>query len=1272
VNVGASKMNNKLLIVFFVGLLLVGSVSAANYYVSTSSSGTGSGDSWANKKDFRTLNTASLQPGDVVYIDGGTNGLTYIASPFTIYSRGTPDKYIKFTRGLEAGHNGMPIFKTNSEYVGASILLEGAQYAEISHIKIMSIGKAARAIDLTKRSNTDIWSHHVDILYNEIEHINGTGIQLNGADDTRIMYNRIYTGVIDTTRVSDAIWSGMITKNLEVAHNYFLLQNRATGSTAHKDFMQLNGLTGTTKIHDNFFRATTSDYQAIYGGTSSGNILIYNNIIDFTGTDMLRGVGGSMINLVNDSTKYLSVEVYNNIFIGTGYNNIGFYNLDNLVFKNNFVKLGLDTRYHIEVNMRNSNYNNAHFDYNQYDIPSLSSGVPGGWIAWRGSNYGSQDAHSEVLQNPTNDIKLFNFVNAPSLDSAGYRLASSSSGIDEGTAISGFTDDYAGTTRPQGNAWDVGAYEFVTSNSSVPDVPVGNYSSADTNKDGCVDIGEFSYYIGLRRSGVVLFDDVYSVLGLWLRGCDFVSSGSVANFVEAESGVVVSPMVVASSGGYVYTSVSNAGSVAFTFDVSSAGNYVLEAKVNAQDFNTNSFYVSVDGVEDVYDLTPSSGFVWDFVSWRGSGSDGTYNEFDPKVFSLSKGLHTVVFRGRETNTLLDAVRLSSYNGSVVVPVPVCSPGSTESCVTGKSGVCSAGTKTCSNNVWGVCVQNVNSSNEICSDNLDNDCDNFIDCSDSNCASNSVCQTSLGSGTTYYVSSSTGNDANSGTSTSAPWKSLSKVVSKMSTFKPGDNILFKRGDVWIAQRLYSTTHPSGTAGNYITYGSYGSGALPKLSSREQVSLSWTSEGNNIYSTSKTNSGRIFKDGVELLAAATTGIASGIGMGELGKYGVSYWWDKSAGKLYIHSTTNPSNSVWEMDKYSVVMWFPDADYIRFQDVEIVGGSSASVIMTGNSHWIFRNCKIGARAGYGIDIRSGPTNNDYNLIDNCLFDAEFTVDYSLLPSTANDYRGCSDGVNMWGSSNYNEVKNSVFIDWGHTAMQIAGKPDSPSRYNKLHDNEVYLTKILYGRAFTTQDYAENNEIYNNYMHDTYTQNQMMGHNNHVYNNVISNLYGTPIKSGGKLGHGISIENYGDKDYGITGNIIENNTFVNIAGTGIQIYTAYGSTANIHDNIIRNNILYNCGVKEKSGVALAIDVNTGTGNVNNVVSNNLIYNPGITNTCKSPYGSSAMSVSAFNVLSSYFSNNIASNPLFVDVNNANYNLQSGSPALIAGIGAREAVLNK
>ncbi|HZP00406.1 MAG TPA: hypothetical protein VFD30_08935, partial [Terriglobia bacterium] len=45
-------------------------------------------------------------------------------------------------------------------------------------------------------------------------------------------------------------------------------------------------------------------------------------------------------------------------------------------------------------------------------------------------------------------------------------------------------------------------------------------------------------------------------------------------------------------------------------------------------------------------------------------------------------------------------------------------------------------------------------------------------------------------TTYYVDSAAGNDANSGQSSSAPWKTLAKVNSV--ALNPGDSVLFKRG------------------------------------------------------------------------------------------------------------------------------------------------------------------------------------------------------------------------------------------------------------------------------------------------------------------------------------------------------------------------------------------------------------------------------------------------------------------------------------------------
>jgi len=78
------------------------------------------------------------------------------------------------------------------------------------------------------------------------------------------------------------------------------------------------------------------------------------------------------------------------------------------------------------------------------------------------------------------------------------------------------------------------------------------------------------------------------------------------------------------------------------------------------------------------------------------------------------------------------------------------------------------------------------------------------------------------GTTYYVSSSGGNDLNAGTSSSAAWQTLAHVNAQ--SFAPGDSVLFKRGDVWNE----SLTPPSsGMAGNPIAFDAYGSGPAPNF-------------------------------------------------------------------------------------------------------------------------------------------------------------------------------------------------------------------------------------------------------------------------------------------------------------------------------------------------------------------------------------------------------------------------------------------------------------
>jgi len=102
---------------------------------------------------------------------------------------------------------------------------------------------------------------------------------------------------------------------------------------------------------------------------------------------------------------------------------------------------------------------------------------------------------------------------------------------------------------------------------------------------------------------------------------------------------------------------------------------------------------------------------------------------------------------------------------------------------------------------------------------------------------------ISSATVYYVSNS-GNDSNSGTSESRAWKSLDKVNRYRPL--PGDQILFKRGDFWEGTLVPSS---SGTSGNPIIYGAYGTGEKPKIYSSKRIT-GWTKHTGSIYKASIT--------------------------------------------------------------------------------------------------------------------------------------------------------------------------------------------------------------------------------------------------------------------------------------------------------------------------------------------------------------------------------------------------------------------------------------
>lgn len=135
---------------------------------------------------------------------------------------------------------------------------------------------------------------------------------------------------------------------------------------------------------------------------------------------------------------------------------------------------------------------------------------------------------------------------------------------------------------------------------------------------------------------------------------------------QAADATLTAPFAL--SGGAIAQTVqtvdpTQGGQAAFSFYITNAGNYVIQALVSAPNDANNSFFVNVDGqpVDPtmIWDIPLTSGFEQRIVSWRGSGTDGN-NEFVPAVFNLTAGAHQLIVRGREANVALQSVAILNY------------------------------------------------------------------------------------------------------------------------------------------------------------------------------------------------------------------------------------------------------------------------------------------------------------------------------------------------------------------------------------------------------------------------------------------------------------------------------------------------------------------------------------------------------------------------------------------------------------------------------------
>ncbi|MEM3113024.1 MAG: hypothetical protein QXI33_01220 [Candidatus Pacearchaeota archaeon] len=133
-------------------------------------------------------------------------------------------------------------------------------------------------------------------------------------------------------------------------------------------------------------------------------------------------------------------------------------------------------------------------------------------------------------------------------------------------------------------------------------------------------------------------------------------------FFEAESGTLSG---CTNFGTYIDCGTS--GTATYPFTVTSPGNYIIKAAVNAPNGNDNSVFIDIsnsgsptygnNNYWDIFVLT--SGFKERTASWLGTtfGVTNQQSDYNPKVFTLSSGSNTLYIRGREDGTQIDNITI---------------------------------------------------------------------------------------------------------------------------------------------------------------------------------------------------------------------------------------------------------------------------------------------------------------------------------------------------------------------------------------------------------------------------------------------------------------------------------------------------------------------------------------------------------------------------------------------------------------------------------------
>ncbi len=282
------------------------------------------------------------------------------------------------------------------------------------------------------------------------------------------------------------------------------------------------------------------------------------------------------------------------------------------------------------------------------------------------------------------------------------------------------------------------------------------------------------------------------------------------------------------------------------------------------------------------------------------------------------------------------------------------------------------------------------------------------------------------GTTYYVSSSSGNDANNGTSQAYPIKTIQKL--NTLALLPGDGVLFKAGDTWRRTDANGAiVFRSGNSSNKIIYGSYGTGKAIMLGSINATNVSdWVND------TGKNNTWRYTHNYSIETGNIIFNSESVVGVIELAKENLSsqgeFFWNETTNTTYVYSDRNPAS--------------------YYGSIELATESVIFNLHNGEHDILIENFDIKYSGYNGIDLHETYNikikNNEFSYIGGGLSGQEAIFGYASRWGNA---------IEIW-EDNYNIlIENNSFNQIYDQSIGIEGSAEAGaySQYNIIFRNNI-----------------------------------------------------------------------------------------------------------------------------------------------------------------------------------------------------------------------------